>query len=324
MPMAMTLFQHVRQRHNADLGALITAIADGAAAIEAKIRTAGLADDILGAAGSENIQGEEQQKLDVFANLTLIDVMKALPSVAAVVSEEDDEPLIFPDRPNAKFIAIFDPLDGSSNIDVNVNVGTIVSIQAVEPGSDVRAAILQPGTAQVAALYVNYGPSTILVYTAGKGVHAFTLSDGEFLLSTGDMLMPEHGTYYSMNEGNIGESLPVYAKAIGRFRDGTLMGRKYSSRYVGSFIADFHRTLLKGGVFLYPPTKKAPNGKLRLLYEANPLSFIAEQAGGAASNGRYRILEITPTEPHMRTPLIIGSQSEVSAIGGMITITPRE
>lgn len=321
--MAMTLFQHVRQRHNADLAALINAIADGAAAIEAKIRIAGLG-DVLGAAGNENIQGEQQQKLDVFANDTLTDVMKTLPTVAAVVSEEDDQPLIFTDRPNAKFIAIFDPLDGSSNIDVNVNVGTIVSIQGVKPGADARAAILQPGSEQVAALYVNYGPSTILVYTAGKGVHAFTLSGGEFLLSSEDMLMPEQGTYYSMNEGNIGDSEKVYGKAIDRFRDGTLVGQKYSSRYVGSFIADFHRTLLKGGVFLYPPTKKAPNGKLRLLYEANPLSFIAEQAGGAASNGRYRILEITPTEPHMRTPLVIGSLSEVSAVGGLITITPRE
>jgi fructose-1,6-bisphosphatase I len=322
--MAMTLFQHVRQRHNADLAALITAIADGAATIEAKIRTAGLG-DVLGAAGAENVQGEQQQKLDVFANDTLIEVLRALPSVAAAVSEEDEEPILFTDRPNAKFVAIFDPLDGSSNIDVNVNVGTIVSIQTMKPGSDPMACALQAGTEQVAALYVNYGPSTILVYTAGKGVHSFTLSGGEFLLGMEDIIMPEQGPYYSMNEGNIGESQPVYGKAISRFRDGTLVGgQKYSSRYVGSFIADFHRTLVKGGVFLYPPTKKAPDGKLRLLYEANPLSFIAEQAGGAASNGRYRILEVIPTGPHMRTPLVIGSQNEVSAIGGLITITPRE
>jgi len=321
--MSVTLFQHVRQRHNAELGALITAIADAAAKIEAKIRIAGLS-DVLGAAGNENVQGEQQQKLDVFANDIMIEAMRTLPSVGAAVSEEDEEPVIFPDRPNAKFVAIFDPLDGSSNIDVNVNVGTIVSIQGVKPGADIRAAALQPGSDQIAALYVNYGPSTILVYTAGKGVHAFTLSEGEFLLSSESMVMPEQGPYYSMNEGNIAESQPVYSKAISRFRDGTLVGKKYSSRYVGSFIADFHRTLLKGGVFLYPATKKAPEGKLRLLYEANPLSFIAEQAGGAASNGRYRILEIVPTGPHMRTPLVIGSQSEVAAIGGLITITPRE
>ncbi len=323
MPMATTLFQHVRQRHNAEMANLLSAVADASAAIEAKIRIAGL-NDVLGAAGNENVQGEQQQKLDVFANNTMVEAMRALPTVAAVVSEEDDEPIVFADRPQAKFVAIFDPLDGSSNIDVNVNVGTIVSIQSMAPGGDPRAAALQPGTAQVAALYVNYGPSTILVYTAGKGVHSFTLSESDFLLSSEDMAMPEQGPYYSMNEGNIGDSQPVYGKAIARFRDGSLIGHKYSSRYVGSFIADFHRTLLKGGVFLYPPTKKAPNGKLRLLYEANPLSFIAEQAGGAASNGRYRILEIVPTEPHMRTPLIIGSPTEVSAIGGLITITPKE
>jgi fructose-1,6-bisphosphatase I len=321
--MAMTLFQHVRQRHNAELAALITAIADAAAAIEARIRVAGLG-ELLGAVGAENVQGEQQQKLDVFANDTLIETMRSLPSVAAAVSEEDEEPIIFPDRPNAKFIAIFDPLDGSSNIDVNVNVGTIVSIQTAKPGASPMESALQPGTTQVAALYVNYGPSTILVYTAGKGVHSFTLSEGEFMMGMQDMLMPEQGPYYSMNEGNIGEALPVYSKVVAKLRDGTLIGKKYSSRYVGSFIADFHRTLLKGGVFLYPPTNKAPDGKLRLLYEANPLSFIAEQAGGAASNGRYRILEIVPTGPHMRTALIIGSLDEVSAIGGLITITPRE
>ena len=321
--MPVSLRQHVRQRHGEDLASLINAIADAATVIEAKIRTAGLS-GVLGAAGHENVQGEQQQKLDVLANDTLIAALRPLASVCAVVSEEDDEPLIFPDRPAAKYIAIFDPLDGSSNIDVNVNVGTIVSVQAVTPGGDPHAAMLQPGTEQVAALYVNYGPSTVLVYTAGKGVHAFTLFEGEFLLSSESMKMPEQGPYYSMNEGNIGESQPVYGKAIARFRDGSLVGRKYSSRYVGSFIADFHRTLLKGGVFLYPPTKKAPNGKLRLLYEANPLSFIAEQAGGAASNGRYRILEVVPAEPHVRTPLVIGSQAEVSAVGGLISITPRE
>jgi len=320
----MTLFHHVSQHHTPELAALITAIADGAVTIERKIRTAGLG-DVLGAAGSENVQGEAQQKLDVLANNTLIEVMKALPTVAAVVSEEDDEPILFADRPDAHFIAIFDPLDGSSNIDVNVNVGTIVSIQEVKPGLTVQEAILQPGSEQVAALYVNYGPSTILVYTAGDGVHGFTLSEGEFLLSSENMKMPQLGPYYSMNEANVDESDKVYSDAIVGLRDGTLVdGKKHGSRYVGSFIADFHRTLLKGGVFLYPPTKKVPNGKLRLLYEANPLSFIAEQAGGAAINGHERILEIVPAQPHVRTPLIIGSQMEVAAIGGLIAASPRE
>ena len=317
MGVPTTLSQHVQQHHGTELAALIQAVAEAAVTIESRIRTAGLG-DVLGAAGVKNVQGEQQQKLDVFANDILTAAMRSVPSVTAVVSEEDEEPLVFSDRPDAMYIAIFDPLDGSSNIDVNVNVGTIVSVQGIKPGGDLRHAMLQPGTEQV------YGPSTVLVYTAGSGVHSFTLSNGDFLLTAEGMQMPVQGPYYSMNEGNIGESQPVYSKVIARFRDGSLFGRKYSSRYVGSFIADFHRTLLKGGVFLYPPTKKAPNGKLRLLYEANPLSFIAEQAGGAASNGRYRILETVPTEPHMRTPLIIGSQSEVSAIGGLITITPRE
>jgi len=322
--MPRTLFQHVSQRHTPELAALLTAIADGAVTIEHKIRTAGLG-DVLGAAGSENVQGEAQQKLDVLANDTLIEVMKALPSVAAVVSEEDDEPILFADHSAAKFIAIFDPLDGSSNIDVNVNVGTIVSLQEVKPGLTVQEAILQPGMEQVAALYVNYGPSTILVYTAGDGVHAFTLSEGEFLLSSEGMKMPQQGPYYSLNEANLNESEQVYSDAVAGLRDGTLVeGKKHGSRYVGSFIADFHRTLLKGGVFLYPPTRKVPNGKLRLLYEANPLSFIAEQAGGAAINGYRRILEIVPTQPHVRTPLIIGSQAEVAAIGGLISASPRE
>ncbi len=322
--MPMTLFQHVGEHHTPELAALITAIAEGAVTIERKIRMAGLG-DVLGAAGSDNVQGEAQQKLDVLANDTLIEVMKALPTVAAVVSEEDDEPILFADRPAAKFIAIFDPLDGSSNIDVNVNVGTIVSIQEVKPGLTVQQAILQPGSEQLAALYVNYGPSTILVYTAGDGVHGFTLSEGQFLLSSEDMKMPQQGPYYSMNEANVDESDKVYGDAIAGLRDGTLIeGKKHGSRYVGSFIADFHRTLLKGGVFLYPPTKKAPNGKLRLLYEANPLSFIAEQAGGAAINEHERILKIVPTQPHVRTPLIIGSQAEVAAIGGLISASPRE
>lgn len=323
MPMATTLFQHVQQRHNAELAALLAAVADAASAIEAKIRVAGLG-DVLGAAGHENIQGEQQQKLDVFANSTLVEAMRALPSVAMVVSEEDDEPILFADRPHARFVAIFDPLDGSSNIDVNVNVGTIVSIQAVKPGGNPHASALQQGTEQVAALYVNYGPSTILVYTAGRGVHSFTLSEGEFILAAESMTMPSRGPYYSMNEGNLDESGPMYGKAVAGFRDGSLTGQKYSSRYVGSFIADFHRTLLKGGVFLYPPTKKAPNGKLRLLYEANPLSLIAEHAGGAASNGTGRILAILPTEPHVRTPLIIGSQTEVSAIVCLLKAQPEE
>lgn len=321
--MATTLTDHVRERHGEALAELLGTLAGAAIRIEQSIRNAGLS-DVLGAAGSDNVQGEAQQKLDVLANETLSEALRTLPSVAAIVSEEDDEPIVFEGRDGARFIAIFDPLDGSSNIDVNVNVGTIVSVQSVPEGMTVQEAILQPGTRQIAALYVNYGPSTILVYTAGDGVHAFTLSNAAFLLSSEGMTMPPHGPYYSMNEANLAESDEVYARAVAGFRDGSLLGKKYGARYVGSFIADFHRTLLKGGVFLYPATRKAPEGKLRLLYEANPLSMIAEQAGGAATDGTKRILSIEPGKPHVRTPLVIGSKAEVDAIGRLIAGSLRE
>ena len=314
--MAITLEQHVERGHGPDLAALIGAIARAAVRIEVTLRTAALG-DVLGAFGHTNVQGEQQQKLDVFANDTMVAAMRALPTVAGIVSEEDDAPVLFEDRAAAKYIAIFDPLDGSSNIDVNVNVGTIVSVQSVAPGADAVAAALQPGSAQVAGLYVNYGPSTVLVYTAGKGVHSFTLSQGEFLLTGEDLVMPEQGPYYSVNEGNVADFPSPYPEYLRGLREGSLLGRHYSSRYVGSFIADFHRTLLKGGVFLYPPTRKSPEGKLRLLYEANPLSFIAEQAGGSATDGARRILDIVPTGPHQRTSLVIGSRVELNALSSM-------
>lgn len=315
--MSVTLQQHVRERHGDPLAELLKTIADAAGQIEACIRTAPLS-DTLGAFGHVNVQGEQQQKLDVFANDVMLAAMRRLSSVAAAVSEEDDKPVVFMGRPNAQFVVIFDPLDGSSNIDVNVNVGTIVSVQAVAPGEDGVAAALKPGSAQVAVLYVNYGPSTMLVYTAGKGVYSFMLQNGEFLLNAEEIAMPEQGPYYSVNEGNVAEFPPVYREYLTKLRDGSLLGTKYSSRYVGSFIADFHRTLLKGGVFLYPPTAKAPGGKLRLLYEANPLALITEQAGGAATNGSERILDLVPKEPHQRTTLVIGSRTEVKALGDMV------
>ena len=321
--MPTTLFQHVQQRHGSGLADLLHAIAAAAVDIEMALRTAGLA-NVLGAAGHENVQGEQQQKLDVIANETLSAAMQKLPTVAALISEEDDAPVVFADRHDAPYIVIFDPLDGSSNLDVNVNVGTIVSIQARRPGTEAVAAALQPGSQQTAGLYVNYGPSTVLVYTAGSGVHSFTLSNGEFFLAAEDLRMPDSGPYYSLNEGNLAESEPIYAQTVAGLRDGSLTGKPHGSRYVGSFIADFHRTLLKGGVFIYPPTRKNPRGKLRLLYEANPLSLIAEQAWGAATDGQERILTVTPSEPHVRTPLVIGSLVEVTAVSGMLTGSPRE
>jgi fructose-1,6-bisphosphatase I len=255
-----------------------------------------------------NVQGEEQQKLDVYANNALLHCLGLRDSVAALVSEEDEEPVIInQDGETGKYIIIFDPLDGSSNIDVNVNVGTIFSIQRRLPAGegDLKASILQPGYKQVAAGYVVYGPSTVMVYTAGNGVHGFTLDPtiGAFVLSHERMRMPEQGPYYSTNEANAATWPAVYREYIAMLQ-----------RYIGSLVADFHRTLLKGGVFLYPPTLKAPGGKLRLLYEANPLAFIAEQAGGMAVNGARRILDLQPKDIHERTPFIVGSKCEVEAL----------
>jgi len=210
---------------------------------------------------------------------------------------------------------IFDPLDGSSNIDVNVNVGTIVSVQELAGGEDVLAAALKPGTQQVAAAYVVYGPSCVMVLSTGKGVAAFTLDeDGEFVRSTESMVMPGQGPYYSVNESNAKSWPAVYREYLAMLLGKGLNGKSYNARYIGSLVADFHRTMLKGGVFLYPPTDKAPKGKLRLLYEANPLAMIAEQAGGAAVNGETRILELVPEGIHQRTALIVGSKAEVEAL----------
>jgi len=232
--------------------------------------------------------------------------------VAVAVSEEDEEPMVFAHE-GAKYIVIFDPLDGSSNIDVNVNVGTIFSVQVVS--GDLNASILQKGKEQVAAGYVVYGPSTVMVITTGDGVAGFTLDDGgEFVRTSEKMQMPEQGPYYSTNEANATSWPAVYREYLAMLLRGELGGKAYSARYIGSLVADFHRTILKGGVFLYPPTEKTPKGKLRLLYEANPLAMIAEQAGGAAVNGPTRILDLQAEKIHERTPLIVGSKREVEAL----------
>ena len=314
MAMITTVQQHILQQQqdiseaSGTFSWLLSGITLATKMIEAKIRVGGLT-DILGTFGRENVQGEQQQKLDVYANNALLHCLGMRESVAALVSEEDEEPVTF-DRSvdTGKYIIIFDPLDGSSNIDVNVNVGTIFSVHKRLAQGELNESILQPGTKQVAAGYVVYGPSTVLVYTTGHGVHGFTLDPtiGAFVLSHESMKMPEKGPYYSVNEANA-ESWP---EGYGEYLAG-LRAEGYSSRYIGSLVADFHRTLLKGGVFLYPPTKKQPGGKLRLLYEANPLAFLAEQAGGMASNGSGRILEIEPKGIHQRTPLIVGSRWEM-------------
>jgi len=320
--MITTVQQHILQQQQEISDAsgrfswLLSGITLATKMVEAKIRTAGLG-DIYGAIGQTNVQGEQQQKLDVFANQALLHCLGLRDSVAALVSEEDEEPVTF-DRSvdTGKYIIVFDPLDGSSNIDVNVNVGTIFSVLRRLPnGGDLQSSILQPGHTQVAAGYVVYGPSTVLVYTTGNGVHGFTLDPtiGAFVLTNEHMKMPEQGNYYSVNEANAATWPDEYREYVGKLRSGAL-GRQYSSRYIGSLVADFHRTLLKGGVFLYPPTKDQPGGKLRLLYEANPLAFIAEQAGGMASSGRHRILDLKPEGIHQRTPFMVGSKREMEAL----------
>lgn len=321
--MITTVQQHILQQQQEISEAsgrfswLLSGITLATKMVEAKIRTAGL-NNVLGAIGHTNVQGEQQQKLDVYANQALLHCLGLRDSVAALVSEEDEEPVTF-DRSveTGKYIIVFDPLDGSSNIDVNVNVGTIFSVLRRLPSADgdLQASILQPGHAQVAAGYVVYGPSTVLVYTTGHGAHGFTLDPtiGAFVLTSENMRMPEQGSYYSVNEANTATWPDEYQEYVAKLRSGAL-GRQYSSRYIGSLVADFHRTLLKGGVFLYPPTQEQPGGKLRLMYEANPLAFIAEQAGGMASSGKGRILDIKPEGIHQRTPLIVGSKREMEAL----------
>jgi fructose-1,6-bisphosphatase I len=320
--MITTFQQHILQQQrevpyaSGDFSWLLSGITLAAKMIEAKIRSAGLT-NILGTAGQTNVQGETQQKLDVYANEALLHCLGIRDSVATLISEENDEPVTFGRKPDVgKYVIVFDPLDGSSNIDVNVNVGTIFSIykNREETAADGIDSVLQPGSCQLAAGYVLYGPSTVLVYTAGRGVFGFTLDPtiGAFVLSHEQMKMPAKGNYYSCNEANIDLFPERYRSFIRELRGG-MHGRSYSSRYIGSLVADFHRTLLKGGVFLYPPTASHPTGKLRLLYEANPLAMIAEQAGGMATDGSESILSILPRVIHQRTPLVIGGSSEVEA-----------
>jgi fructose-1,6-bisphosphatase I len=321
--MITTVQQHILQQQQEISEAsgrfswLLSGITLATKMVEAKIRSAGLG-DVLGAYGQTNVQGEQQQKLDVYANQALLHCLGLRDSVAALVSEEDEEPVTFGRSvETGKYIIVFDPLDGSSNIDVNVNVGTIFSVLRRLPEDhtdDLQPSVLQCGHAQVAAGYVVYGPSTVLVYTTGHGVHGFTLDPtiGAFVLTSEHMKMPQQGSYYSVNEANAATWPEQYREYIGTLRSGGL-GRTYSSRYIGSLVADFHRTLLKGGIFLYPPTLDKPGGKLRLLYEANPLAFIAEQAGGMASSGRGRILDIKPDGIHQRTPFMVGSRREMEA-----------
>ncbi len=321
-PPLITVQQHILSEQRRFSGAsgefswLLSGVTLATKLIEAKVRRAGLS-DILGVQGDVNVQGEIQQKLDVYANDMLLHALRVRESVAVMASEENEHPILAGGSPNAKYIVVFDPLDGSSNIDVNVSVGTTFSILKRTGPLDSRATVdevLQPGSQQIAAGYVLYGSSTMLVYTAGNGVHGFTLDPavGAYVLSHPDIKIPESGPYYSMNEAHLDRTPAPYQRYVAGLRSGEF-GHRYASRYIGSMVSDFHRTLLKGGVFLYPPNTERPQGKLRLLYEANPIAFIAEHAGGQASNGRLRILDIKPGSIHERTPLVVGGPAEMQA-----------
>ena len=302
-----------------ELSRILSDIAFASKIVSRDVRQAGLVDHILGAQGGQNIQGEEQQKLDVVADLAFIKAFENGGEVCGIASEENDTFLAFSSETakNGHYVVLFDPLDGSSNIDVNVSIGTIFSVYRRTSKVGHLATendMLQPGSAQVAAGYVLYGSSTMLVYTTGKGVNGFTLdpSIGEFCLSHPDMKMPETGRLYAMNEGNLNIVEPGLVEYIEYCRSNENdKGGPYSGRYIGSLVADFHRNLIKGGIYIYPETTTSPEGRLRLLYECNPLAFIAEQAGGIATTGRQRILDIQPTRLHQRVPFYIGSKNMV-------------
>lgn len=292
-----------------ELSQLIRDLAYAGKVVNREINRAGLA-GITGAYGSENVQGEEQQNLDVAANIRFTRALKKGGEVAAIISEEDED-IIDLNNPRSKYIIAIDPLDGSSNIDVNVSIGTIFSIyRRISPaGSPVQEEdVLQAGKHQVAAGYILYGSSTMFVYTTGKGVNGFTYepSLGEYILSHQDMKMPKDGSVYSVNEGSYKSFDDSVKDYIEKCKD-----RGYSARYIGSLVADFHRNLLKGGIYIYPSTKKDPNGKLRLMYECNALAMIAEQAGGKATDGKQRILDIEPESLHQRVPFFVGSKHMV-------------
>jgi len=303
-----------------ELSRLINSIRLAAKVVNYEVNKAGLV-DILGAAGDTNIQGEDQQKLDVYANEKFIQTLVNRNIVCGIASEEEESYISINSNDQNhqnKYVVLMDPLDGSSNIDVNVSVGTIFSIyrRVTAVGTPVlEEDFLQKGSEQVAAGYIIYGTSTMLVYTTGDGVNGFTLNPaiGTFYLSHPQMQFPKQGTIYSVNEGNY-IHFPQGIKNYIKYCQMEEEDRPYTSRYIGSLVSDFHRNMIKGGIYLYPPSSKNPNGKLRLLYECNPMAFIAEQASGKASDGIQRILDIQPTELHQRVPFVCGSSTMVDKV----------
>lgn len=327
-----TLSRHVLQQLQSfgpeaqDLSAMMNRIALAGKLIARRLSRAGLMEGALGFTGSTNVQGEAVKKMDVYANEVFISVFEQSGLVCRLASEEMEEPYYISENcPIGRYTLLYDPIDGSSNVDINLNVGSIFSVRqqsaTAEPDGNGQD-LLQNGHQQLAAGYILYGPSTMLVYSIGKGVHAFTLdpSLGEFILSTENIQIPQHGPIYSVNEGNFwqwDEALRDYIRYVHRHEG-------YSARYSGALVGDFHRILFQGGVFLYPGTLKQPQGKLRLLYESAPLGFLAEQAGGRASTGSQPLLEVVPDKIHARTPLVIGSQEDVALVESFIRERIRE
>jgi fructose-1,6-bisphosphatase I len=300
-----------------DFTRLLNDIGIAAKIVNREVNKAGLA-DISGYFGTTNTHGEDQKKLDVFANDHFIAALKHGGQCCAIASEENEEMILFENSfsQKGKYVVAIDPLDGSSNIEVNVSIGTIFSIYLRESQSGPATVkdLLQPGFKQIAAGYIIYGSSTMLVYTTGHGVNGFTLdpSVGLFILSHPDMKIPDNGSIYSINEANymyFPDGVKQYIKYCQE--DDKATNRPYTTRYIGSLVADFHRNMIRGGIYVYPGTTKNVNGKLRLLYECNPMAFIAEQAGGKASDGFRRILDVQPYDLHQRSPLFIGSRSMV-------------
>lgn len=326
-----TLSRHVLQQLQSfsaeaqDLSALMNRIALAAKLISRHLSRAGLVEGVLGGTGEINVQGESVKKMDAFANDVFISVFKQSGLVCRLASEEMEKPYYIPENcPIGRYTLLYDPIDGSSNIDINLNIGSIFSIRKQE-GEDIDGDaldLLQDGHKQIAAGYILYGPSTLLVYSIGTGVHSFTLdpSLGEFILIHENMQVPEHGPVYSVNEGNFwqwDESIRDYIRYVHRHEG-------YTARYSGALVGDFHRILSQGGVFLYPGTLKKPEGKLRLLYETAPLAFLIEQAGGRASTGTQDLLDVVPKALHARTPLIVGSKEDVALVESFIQERARD
>jgi fructose-1,6-bisphosphatase I len=315
-----------------ELSNLLYDVCLAAKIISRHVRRAGLT-DILGSAGAVNVSGDLQQKLDLFANETVRQSVQFTGRVCVTASEEDQAPVPVPaGKPSGKYVVLYDPLDGSANIDVNVSIGTIFSIHkrvTKKTGPAGLADCLQVGKKQIAAGYILYGSSTMLVYTTGQGVHGFTLDPtiGEFLLSHPSITTPPVGRYYSVNESNWNRWTPSVQRVVGAFKNGEGAVQPKNARYIGSLVADFHRNLISGGIFLYPAATNYPQGKLRLLYEAAPLALVVEQAGGRATDGCRSILDIVPEDLHQHTPLVIGSRDDVGfaarIIGAEVAVPAR-